>query len=262
MRSSCLFTNDYRATKLGLIICGLSLLMLFTVSSLVWFRISSIGANVEYDLKLLQGPEIGSLPISNGSVYLLDSQEGQIFLIGRFSTTNAGGRGQVVLPAAYRDQVGVNGILWKDQDPGLITYVDYIADQSLRDNLLENLRSGWEDPDVRDKMRDFAVTILGSAAANRMDAGDVMSDKKVRKAFEDFAVSIEPFLRDAALDVLWLDDGEVGKNVPNAKLLWAAKRLIFGTDRSVLLLQTMSAGNEYSEDLMSNEGIVIIERIY
>ena len=71
---------------------------------------------------------------------------------------------------------------------------------------------------------------------------DIQHDPKFNEALDALVVELEPHLKNALDEILWFQPGQYGAEIPNARLIWVAKRMLLGGRSSDILLYEDPAG--------------------
>lgn len=239
MRGSILHPKPIAATLTGILFSGLVLFVVGLTVILV-LRISPHGLAIDQEIPIDNALE---LPSIRGGVFLLDETRGKIIRIGTFDTVTTEATVSLHLSPHYRGRIDGEAHLWYGNYSTALPYVSFIGDAKIQEHWMDLGREAWTDPEMHRQLTLLMAEVprvwWESDARFSPDQllSSLMRDPRVRNRFDEMFGVLEPHLREGIHHVLWHQAASVEGtrgNVPNVKLIWAARRLIFGAQEPAL----------------------------
>lgn len=259
MRGSILYPNQTKSTVVGIVTAG----VVFFLLGLILIKVGNYGKtseSVHLQIPLVHPPFVKPF---NGDVFLLDESRGKIVRIGRFVIAKEDSLAELRLPKAYANSLIDGATLWDSYYENPFPFVSFIGDDELQQRGKELATKAWKDKEVSDQLSKLISTIATKALSDTKGRvsfneilGLLLSPKEalrfpseffeelikhpeIRAEFKELLQILEPYLLQGVQEILWAQTSLVkdpNQKVPNVKLIWAARRLIFGAREPALTI--------------------------
>jgi hypothetical protein len=149
------------------------------------------------------------------------------------------------LPLHYRDRIASDGLLWHSRYASALPYASFIGDDELQERWLKLGREAWTDPEMHRQL----TLLMGefpriwwesdSRFSPEKLLSSLMRDPSMQRHMAEMLEVLEPHFEKGIRDILWNQAASVEggpKHAPNVKLIWAARRLLFGAQEPALTI--------------------------
>lgn len=271
MRNSILHPTRKQAYRIGLASTAIAAFLI----GLTIAKVNRLVPTAPPDIRIaITGLE--TISPESGNVYLMDSEQGQVPLVGTF--TVSGTNAYITLktsPDISPTSPTYTAVYWPANATSFIPHMQFLFHDDLRQKIKATLSATWRDPQVTQSMVNllkspgFWPLVLSNIAdkpqPNQPPANDfwqqVRSDPDFAEFFKDppplpsqkqrtdsrpqqipeldaLFKQLEPHFRDIFSAIVW----EQPSDVPNARLVWIAKRILTDSQKPAILLVPDPAG--------------------